>query len=87
MTNTLSTFSCATSRNASSGGAGITLTTPAGTPAWEHSSPMRSAESGVRSEGFRTTELPIARAAATWIKGLANGIGDGVTSAITPTAS
>ena len=66
---------------------GTTLRTPGGRPASTASSARASAVSGVTSAGLTTTELPIARAGATFQPRIAIGKFQGVIAAQTPIGS
>ncbi|OIQ64581.1 hypothetical protein GALL_538670 [mine drainage metagenome] len=61
------------------------LSTPLGTPASSPSTASASAENGVSSEGFSTTEQPAASAGPTLRVIMAAGKFQGVTAATTPT--
>ena len=61
-----------------------TLTTPGGTPASRHSSANRNGPRGASSAGLSTTQLPAARAGATFIAGDTIPPFHGVSTATTP---
>ena len=60
------------------------LNTPWGRPASSKIPPHREAESGVNSAGFRTTELPVAMAGASFQDSSMNGVFHGVIRPATP---
>ncbi len=60
------------------------LTTPAGTPAWRHTSAKSRAVSGVVSAGLSTTALPQASAGATFHASIRSGKFQGMICAATP---
>ena len=64
-----------------------TLTRPGGAPASAKTRATHSPESGVSSDGFSTTALPAATAAAAWLSGIENGKFHGVMTATTPSGS
>ena len=66
---------------------GMTLSTPAGSPASSANSPSFSAVSGDCSAGLRTTELPMARAGATFHIAMCSGKFHGTMAPITPSGS
>ncbi|MCY1430239.1 hypothetical protein D9M71_461820 [compost metagenome] len=66
---------------------GSTFNTPAGTPASSASSARRKAENGDCSAGLRITELPAARAGASFHAAMSSGKFHGTTAATTPRAS
>ncbi|MOA45904.1 hypothetical protein D3C78_1683510 [compost metagenome] len=63
------------------------MNTPAGMPASAASWAMRRAVSGDCSAGLRITELPMAKAGATFHMAISMGKFHGVTAATTPIAS
>ena len=64
-----------------------TLTTPSGMPASRHSSPRRSAESGVSSAGLSTTVLPQASAGPSFQLAMLRGKFQGTMVPTTPSGS
>src|ERR1700724_269828 len=85
---TFRTSGCRASADpASAPGPGTTLSTPGGTPAAAASSARRRAVSGVADAGLTTTELPSARAGATFQVVIANGKFQGTIRPQTPTGS
>ena len=64
-----------------------TFTTPSGIPASRHSSPSRSAESGVSSAGLRTTVFPHASAGPSFQLAMFAGKFQGTMSPTTPSGS
>ena len=63
------------------------LTTPAGSPASNISSPSRNAESGVCSAGLSTTVTPAANAGPSFQAAISNGKFQGMICPTTPTGS
>ena len=63
------------------------FSTPAGSPASSSASTSRTAQSGVRLAGLKTTVLPKASAGAIFQAGIAIGKFHGVTTATTPSGS
>ena len=66
---------------------GTTFSTPSGSPASIASSAMRSAVSGDFSEGFSTTELPVASAGPSFQDAISSGKFQGTIAPTTPTDS
>jgi hypothetical protein len=68
-------------------GPGSTLSTPAGRPACNPSSPSRNAVKGVKLAGFKTTVLPQARAGANFHVAITIGKFHGTMRPTTPRGS
>ncbi len=66
---------------------GTTFSTPSGTPASRASSARRRAENGDCSAGLSTTELPAARAGASFQAAMSSGKFHGTTAPITPSGT
>ena len=66
---------------------GSTFSTPAGMPASMAISAMRKAVSGDFSDGFNSTELPVASAGAIFQQAISSGKFHGTIAAITPSGS